>query len=143
MKPDDALLVRTSALSENPCFVVTCGEATLRWLAQSFRSLRRGEAFLIGDDGPVGSDGKSVVEVALRTAHTAIVTLSEGQFRWVVSTELARRYADLIDGVADCACACHQYLETDKPHLPLVLISKGEYDPQTLRQMRDLVEPHR
>jgi hypothetical protein len=140
MKSRGTLLARTSALSGEPSFVVTCDDTALRWLSESFRSLGNRTSFTLGDGLPIGSDGNCSIEVTSGAAEnrTAIAPLAVRCFRWIVPIEQARRYADLIDGMADCSGACHQYLEADQPDVPMVIVTKGEYDVETLRRMRDV-----
>ena len=101
-----ALVVRTSALSAEPSFVIGCDDAVLRWIGQAFR---RRLSFRIGDGYPVGSDGRCLIDVQRGTPE-ACSEIAAGQFRWVLPAERAEHYAGLIDGMADCPVGCHQYL---------------------------------
>jgi hypothetical protein len=139
MKSPGTLLARTSAMTGRSSFIVLCDDTTLRWLSESLRNLGNRTTFRLGDDLPIGSDDKCSIEVAPGAAEslTAIAPSASACFRWVLPAKQAKRYADLIDGMADRSGACHQYLEEDKPGLPVVLVTKGEYDVETLRQMRE------
>jgi hypothetical protein len=138
MKQGRTLLVRTAALGGEPSFVVACDEPNLRWLANAFRRLNEPESFTLGDGTPIGSDGKCAVEVVPGTQETFTATVpAANRFRWVLPQTRARRCADLIDGMADCSSPCHQYLECDQPDVPVVIVSRNEYDAAALRKMRN------
>jgi hypothetical protein len=120
--------------------VIACDDVALRWLAKSLRGLSGHTPFRLGDGLPVGSDGKCLVEIAAATApaHAVVTPLAAGGVRWVLPVEQARRYADLIEGMADYSSACHQYLEADSPDVPIIIVTKGEHDVASLRRLRDL-----
>ena len=130
-----SLIVQTSILSGGATFVVACDDPTLRWLGTSFRRLRERKPFTLGDGPPIASDGQCVIELVPGAPETCIA-INPGHFRWALPTAQARRYADLIDAMADCPVPCHQYLEGQNPDLPVVIVSKGEYDLAALRKMR-------
>jgi hypothetical protein len=119
-------------------FVITCDDSILRWLAQSFRNLRNRGSFRLGDGSPIGSDGKCAITFVpgKSEAVKALGPSATGQFRWLLSDQKARRYASLIDAMASLP-SCHQYLEAEEPLGALVVVSKGEYDIEALRRMRD------
>ncbi|HEY4042691.1 MAG TPA: hypothetical protein VGM32_12715 [Rhodopila sp.] len=139
MTPDDPLLVHTSAFGGKPAFVVACDQKTLLWLAQSFRDLGNRKSFTIGDGLPVGSDRQCAIEVMPGSTRdrATIAPLAARTFRWIVLARQARRYVALLGGMAACASPCHQYLEADSPDVPVVMVTKGEYDLRALRTMRD------
>jgi hypothetical protein len=61
--------------------------------------------------------------------------IADRHFRWVLPAERAEHYAGLIDGMADCPGACHQYLEGTSSDV--VIVTKGEYELVALRKMRE------
>jgi hypothetical protein len=92
---------------------------------------------VIGDGLPIGSDADCVIAVGV-AAHgrlPAIITLAPGSYCWFLPEDGARRFAGMLAAMAAFSGSCHQYLETG-PELPVVLVSKGEYDRRMLRKMR-------
>ena len=55
-------------------------------------------------------------------------------FTWYLSRQTARHFADLIDGVATSVRPSHNYLETDCSDDIVVVVSKGEYPTDMLRE---------
>ncbi len=94
---------------------------------------------MIGDGVPVSSDDKCVIEVLAGPpgSDVAITRVNTERFRWTMPSSQAEQYAKLIDGMAGFPGACHQYLEAMQPHVPVVVVSRDEYDADTLREMRD------
>jgi hypothetical protein len=140
MNASTAFLVYTSALAGGePTFILTCDDSALRWLANSLRELGERRQFTLGDGRPVSSDGQCVIEVvsAPRDTVAAIAQVQSGTLRWSLPLNLAYQFANLIDGMVELPGPCHQYLETAEPNVPVVIVSKGEYDAAKLRQMRE------
>lgn len=53
---------------------------------------------------------------------------SPPEFRWRLTAETARRFAELTRPVGESVRPCHQYLDTDCIDEVEVVVSKGEYD---------------
>jgi|GEM_PF-3084799 hypothetical protein len=139
MTTSTSFLIYTSAIGGEPTFVLACDDSALHWLSASFRDLGQAGRFTIGNGVPVSSDGKCIIDVlcGLPGSDVAITPTSAGHFRWNMPSSQAAQYAELIDGMADFPGACHQYLEVARPDVPVVVVSKGEYDVETLREMRN------
>jgi hypothetical protein len=132
----ELLVVRQSAAGR-PRFILTCDDTTLRWLASAFRELDPRRPFVIGDGLPIGSDRDCVISVGVAAGGRAqaLTTLAPGSYRWFLLVDEARRFAGMLAGMAAFSGPCHQYLETG-PTLPVVQVTKGEYDGRMLRKMR-------
>ena len=134
-----SFLIFTSSYGDEAAFIVACDDVGLRWLSRSLHEIAEGRPFTIGDGHPVDSDGKCIVEVsASPIANTTAITRTGAvTFRWSMPAKQADDYAYLIEGMIEFPDACHQYLETALPDNPVILVSKGEYDTEALRKMRD------
>jgi hypothetical protein len=130
-------VVRRRVINGHPAFIIACEDKTLRWLAASFKALSQRIPFHIGDARSPASDSQCVIAVAAAPGgnRATMTSPEDGVFRWLLPVAQARRFADLVTAMADSQVPCHQYLETE-PGLPVVVVSKGEYAGQTLRQRR-------
>jgi hypothetical protein len=138
--PDSLLVCRTGVYGRGS-FVISCDRKTLRWLASSFEAIGRGKTFRLGDGRPLGSDGQCLITVApaSRRQSAAMTRLTDHSFQWKLHVDEARRCANLITAMAAFPGPCHHYLDADDPDLPVVLVSRGEYDANALRRMRPTV----
>jgi hypothetical protein len=136
--PESLVIHHAAADADQSMFILACDDTTLGWLAQAFRTLGRRRAFVIGDGLPVASDGALLITVvpAARGRTPAMAILAPGSYRWSLADDEARRMAGMVAGMAAFPGPCHQYLETG-PELPVVVVSKGEYDGRVLRKMRE------
>ena len=138
MTDPGAFLICRMGANGQPSFLLNCDDAALRWLADAFRGIARRRGFTLGDGRPVGSDGVCLIRVTpcSQGQSAAINRLSDRGFAWGLPVADARRCADLIGAMAAFKGPCHHYLEADDPNLPVILVSRGEYDTDTLRRMR-------
>jgi hypothetical protein len=127
------LVVCRRVISGKPAFIIACQDKALRRLAASFKALGQRTPIHIGGLSP-SADSPCVITVAASPGvnDAAMTSPEDGVFRWLLPVAQARRFADLIAAMADSQVPCHQYLETE-PHLPIIVVSKGEYPAQTLR----------
>lgn len=132
----ESLVIRHT-IAGRPMFIATCDDTTLRWLGAAFRALGPRRTFVIGDGLPIGSDSDCLITVvaAGRGQSPTMTAPAPGAYGWSLPEAEARRMAVMIAGMAAFSGPCHQYLEST-PDLPVVLVSKGEYDGPMLRRMR-------
>jgi hypothetical protein len=141
MTSSDSFLVCRTGGNGQALLVMSCDKQTLRWLAGAFDAIGKGTAFRLGDGRPVGSDDQCLVTVAPTPGRQRAVMarLAGHRFQWLLPVDKAHRFAGLIRAMAAFPGPCHHYLEADDPDLPAVLVSRGEYDADTLRRMRSTV----
>ena len=125
---DDALLILADS-------------EAIDWLMSQFDRLSNAPdgsnrpSFIIGDGNPVESDGRCllIVELENQTEGSRLIRKSEQTFSWSVSRSSANHCRELLSGML-APHPCHQYLDPDNcPSAPVVIVSKGEYEPDTFR----------
>jgi len=125
---DDALLILADSV-------------TIDWLMSQFGRLANTPpgsscpSFVIGDGSPIESDGRCLVIVELenQTEGSRVIRKSEQTFSWSVSRSSANHCRELLSGML-APHPGHQYLDPDNcPPAPVVIVSKGEYEPDTFR----------
>jgi hypothetical protein len=114
--------------SSRHSLIVACDTEAASWLSASFDALGSRSPFDLGDLCRVRVQ-------ASREQGPAFVMLAPGAFRWSVPTAAARHYGQQIAAMARYRGPCHQYLDAD-PDLPMIRVSKDEYDADTLRRMQ-------
>jgi hypothetical protein len=130
-----SLLVHTLSYQGREALILTCDNGTLDWLSNNLATLSRRE-FVMGNGKPVRSEqGVEIRFKPIEDPAQSHVVQEGGRFTWYVSREVAGRLGDLVRGLAVSQTAGHQYLEDDDPRSPILVVSKGEYEEDTLRSM--------
>jgi len=126
---------------EGAFLIVVDGDA-IRWLSYNFEKLLAQDSlaatpiFVIGNGDPIESDGRCLVSVMpdRERKGTRICQVSETQYNWTVSEGSVHRYVGLLQGLdGGTGQAGHQYLDSDDPASPTVIVSRGEYDVDWVR----------
>jgi hypothetical protein len=129
---DDALLILADS-------------ETIDWLMSRFGRLSDTpvgatcDSFMVGDGNPVESDGRCllIVELENQADGSRLIRKSENTFSWRVSRSSASHYRELLSGML-VPQPGHQYLDPDNcPPAQVVIVSKGEYEPDTFRTAKD------
>ena len=136
-----SLLVHTASFKGREALVLACDNGVLDWLSDRFTVLsapgpssRRG--FVIGNGKPIRSEqGVEIRFKAIEDPAPTLIVQQDGHFVWYISREVAARFQDLVRGLAMSHRPGHQYLEADDPQSPMLVLTKGEYDEDTLRSM--------
>ena len=106
-----SFLIYTSAIQNEPGFILACSDDDLRWLASLFQKLATTGRFALGDGHPIYSDHKCAIEVSANSDHEAqaeLASIREGHFHWAIPLRQADQYAGMIDAMADSPEPCHQ-----------------------------------
>ncbi|HUO04130.1 MAG TPA: hypothetical protein VMU16_02925 [Candidatus Binataceae bacterium] len=122
-------------------FLLLIDDDSVRWLMGNFDRLAYtpfGSAcdeFTIGDGQSIDSDEMCLLKVELLNhgIGTNIVRTSATSFRWSVARGSAHHFSELLSGMVDCTNG-HNYLNSDDRDSPVVVISRGEYEVEKVRQ---------
>ena len=135
------LLVHVPSYNGREALILDCDPRTLEWLSESFKKMVRdtsgqSAAFIIGDEVPMQSEQniRICIEKSANSGGSKIVR-EENQFTWRMSHDDIMRCAELVDGLHSSQVPAHQYLETDDPTAPVLVLSKGKCDAETLISM--------
>jgi hypothetical protein len=104
---------------------------------RSFRHLMDA-SFTIGDGEPIASDGLCIVQVLATDPDKPSTTTATGPHRytWHIPEQKAQHYADMTDVMTEDEKPGDQYIDIMQPQTIVALISTGEYDAATIRDMR-------
>jgi hypothetical protein len=120
----------------DPALLLVLDNEGIEWLIfclQQLAELGGDGSFVLGDGHPVGSDNRCVVNARFseESSGAHLVCTKHCEFDWTLSRQSTRRFGDLLRGLRD-ADHGHQYLDNDEG--PTVIVSKGEYEVDTIRK---------
>jgi hypothetical protein len=136
-----SLLVHSASYQGREALILACDDGILDWLGNNLATLSRPgrasrKAFVMGNGKQVRSEqGVEIRFKPIEDPATSHVVQEGGRFTWYVSREVAGRLRDLVRDLAMSQTPGHQYLEDDDPWSPMLVLSKGEYEEDTLRLM--------
>jgi hypothetical protein len=136
------LLIHTSSYQGREALVLACDDDILQWLETQFGSLAQKVSqdhtgFIVGN-GPqhiVSVDGMKIQFKPVETPSMSHIVSDGAHFTWLISGDIARKFQELVRGLRVSSIPAHQYLEGDDPFLPVLVLSKGEYEESTLMSM--------
>lgn len=135
------LLVHVPSYNGREALILECDSRALEWIQESFEKMvrdtpERSAGFTIGHEGPIQSDQSMRIRIEKVAKSGPCRIIREGnQFTWRMSHDDIKRFAELAHGLQSSELPAHQYLETDDPTAPVLVLSKGEYDAETLISM--------
>jgi hypothetical protein len=134
------ILVHIPSYHGREAFILDCDAKVLAWLSDNFDKIagsRPGQhAGFVLDEAAVSSPQRVRIRMTLAGDHGQSRILRErDQLSWWVSREDAKTFGELVRGLQSCEAPAHQYLETDDPDTPVLVLSKGEYDATVLMSM--------
>ena len=138
MSANFVALVDGFKLEHGAAFVLSCEPFGLGWLRNQFGALASNPAvsFSIGDGAPIESDSRCVLSVASSIDEgEGIVCLGPSRYLW--RTAYAAMVADQLESLFASNLPGHQYLRLESGEYRTVVVTKGEYTADMLRQMRD------
>ena len=135
-------LVSRFKFERGPAFVLTCDTATLHWLENAFLALGDGESqapIVVGNGSPISSDERChlVVEIARGGRVAEIRQLDRSRFCWSIEPKNIEAITGKLRLLRISEVAGHQYLEVERGSFRTVVITKGEYTADIIREMRD------
>ena len=118
----------------------------IEWLMSCFGQLSAAPLgtsrprFLIGDGNPVESDGRCllVVQPDNQEGATRLFRTAPNEFCWSVSQRSAHHFQALLGGLLKSETPGHQYLDSDDPLSPVVIVSRDEYGIDKIRSWLQL-----
>jgi len=132
-----SILVHIQSYQDREALVLACDDSALEWLCRKFGLLVQSDSgnppdFVLGDRCEQGI----AISVKLTDGSTPSRIIHQGdRFIFYLSRDDAQRFQGLVKGLKACRIPSHQYLESDDPLSPVLILSKGEYDDGTLRSM--------
>jgi hypothetical protein len=124
-----------------PALLLSLDDEAIKWLISKFRQLTATppatacSSFVAGDGNPLASDGHFllVVHPDEPAAGTRLFRSAPNEFCWKVSPASAQRYEALLRGLLNSRTPGHQYLDSDDPASPVVIVSRDEYETDWIR----------
>lgn len=125
-----------------PTFMLACDADGLRWLKEGFLSLleeKSEQAFVIGDDNHITSDGRLTLTVAVSGGQDRdkIEHDDASKFTWHISRGEAMAVAKKLYALLISNTPGHQYFGNGRGPYQTMVVTKGEEPPDLVRAMRD------
>ena len=114
----------------DPTLLLWGDEAGLNALASFLVGLVEGGSVALTEQPWVRPRGALRVTIALSAEPLGLAQERETPpaFRWTLSEDHARDFAEKVRGVAAAGHPCHHYLDTDQNEAAVAVVSRGEYD---------------
>lgn len=135
------LLIYIPSYEGQEAFVLDTDSAVLEWLSENFGRLARSEpeqraGFTIEGGSLIRSPQCISIHVTVTPFPGPSHITREGtKSTWFLSRDTAERFRELVCGLRGSKVPAHQYLEIDDPNAPMLVLSRGEYDSETLTAM--------
>ena len=137
------MLVHIPSYNDREAFILNCDDRLLGSLTHESERMARSAAgqqakFVIGGQGIVSSPPGARIFIVMTDLDQSVITRHQYELNWQVSRNDAIRFGMLARVLHACKFPAHQYLETNDPDAPLLMLSKDEYDRDSLMAMSKL-----